>query len=473
MDAKFVTDVSDHFQCVVCHNVLKDPVLIVGCGHRLCRSCFEDIRDHATRNKTQLLCPHDRSEIDADKVVEDKAAARMIMDLMVKCQHSDEGCTWSGELRQLHEHVEKQCKVTEMKNFMKKMDENFRELERKNNEINEKFIQKDNRLEELKADLEKKDVSIKTVQRMLVEKDMELALLKYEVSSMKIDFLQIKNTISTDGGNDDGPNGSKKISKDEKEEQMKKEIVQKKDQEIAHLIHQLATVKNDLSQLRNSGENKKNSENLAGQQSNSTADDNKNKENVLGKRDANGKRVQRKQIPSCSSGGNSDTPACPPNCYHCSAIQSLQKHVMNVQEYVPGVQTTFIWNLKDFAHHKKLGGDTFSPKFYSDIGGHCCELAIDWCPDEQNIGLYFSISKNGIYLNDQIFANKVTFMVEDKFGKLYQHVVTKDYLVKNPFEFLPGESKSTEGYGAVKFLKYSQFKNFVVDDILKIKVCVE
>ena len=67
-DVRFVETVSDCFKCVICHFVLKDPVLFVECGHRLCRSCFNGIKDTATRNKLKLLCPLDRAEIDLEKV---------------------------------------------------------------------------------------------------------------------------------------------------------------------------------------------------------------------------------------------------------------------------------------------------------------------------------------------------------------------------------------------------------------------
>ena len=43
-DAVFVNEVTDHLKCVVCQMVLKDPVQIMGCGHRFCQKCFERIQ---------------------------------------------------------------------------------------------------------------------------------------------------------------------------------------------------------------------------------------------------------------------------------------------------------------------------------------------------------------------------------------------------------------------------------------------
>lgn len=42
-DFLFVNDVSDELICVVCHLVLKEPVQ---CGHRLCKSCFNQIKTY-------------------------------------------------------------------------------------------------------------------------------------------------------------------------------------------------------------------------------------------------------------------------------------------------------------------------------------------------------------------------------------------------------------------------------------------
>ena len=45
-DFLFVNDVSDELICVVCHLVLKEPVQLVQCGHRLCKSCFNQIKSY-------------------------------------------------------------------------------------------------------------------------------------------------------------------------------------------------------------------------------------------------------------------------------------------------------------------------------------------------------------------------------------------------------------------------------------------
>ena len=45
-DFLFVNDVSDELICVVCHLVLKELLQLVQCGHRLCKSCFHQIKTY-------------------------------------------------------------------------------------------------------------------------------------------------------------------------------------------------------------------------------------------------------------------------------------------------------------------------------------------------------------------------------------------------------------------------------------------
>ena len=42
-DYEFTSKVPEDWGCLVCHLTLKDPVQIVGCGHRLCGICIESL----------------------------------------------------------------------------------------------------------------------------------------------------------------------------------------------------------------------------------------------------------------------------------------------------------------------------------------------------------------------------------------------------------------------------------------------
>merc|ERR1711962_139425 len=152
MEANFMYDVADIYKCIVCHLALKEPVLIIECGHRLCKLCFENLCKYATEHNNPILCPHDRKEIDQEKVVDDKGVGRTVLGLQVYCDNKAEGCTWSGELRYLEDHVKKQCKVTTMKKFMDGIEKRLDEKDNAMKELQERLSLKDEEIQKLKED---------------------------------------------------------------------------------------------------------------------------------------------------------------------------------------------------------------------------------------------------------------------------------------------------------------------------------
>ena len=46
-ECDFVNEVPEDLVCVVCQLALKDPLQIADCGHRLCKTCFNQLKDHA------------------------------------------------------------------------------------------------------------------------------------------------------------------------------------------------------------------------------------------------------------------------------------------------------------------------------------------------------------------------------------------------------------------------------------------
>ena len=43
----FVSEVPEDLACVVCLHALKNPVQMADCGHRLCKTCFNQLKDDA------------------------------------------------------------------------------------------------------------------------------------------------------------------------------------------------------------------------------------------------------------------------------------------------------------------------------------------------------------------------------------------------------------------------------------------
>ena len=48
-DCDFINEVPEDLICSVCHFALKEPVQLEVCGHGMCRSCFNQLKDHAAR----------------------------------------------------------------------------------------------------------------------------------------------------------------------------------------------------------------------------------------------------------------------------------------------------------------------------------------------------------------------------------------------------------------------------------------
>ena len=94
-DAQFV-DLPDHLTCPICCTGLRAPQL-TRCGHRFCEPCLEVVR----RKDRSLACPVCREELTSNQVYPDNACKRDVLNLQVKCDQLEAGCTWIGDLRQL------------------------------------------------------------------------------------------------------------------------------------------------------------------------------------------------------------------------------------------------------------------------------------------------------------------------------------------------------------------------------------
>ncbi|XP_078342900.1 TNF receptor-associated factor 5-like isoform X1 [Oculina patagonica] len=96
-DYEFTSRVPEDRKCPVCRSTMKDPVQIVGCGHRLCKICME-----SWLRRPSPTCPVDRQPLSREKIFPDAACHREILDFTVKCPHF--GCSWTGELCAAEEH---------------------------------------------------------------------------------------------------------------------------------------------------------------------------------------------------------------------------------------------------------------------------------------------------------------------------------------------------------------------------------
>ena len=101
-DIEFINPPTYDYKCPICFELLKDAYQTTCCGNHICSSCTEQLK--CTPNVKCPRCRHDNFKIN-----EDKFFSRQLLNLQVHCYYHKEGCTWTGELRGLEQHVTTDC----------------------------------------------------------------------------------------------------------------------------------------------------------------------------------------------------------------------------------------------------------------------------------------------------------------------------------------------------------------------------
>ncbi len=99
-DCEFVEPPPEKYvqsECPVCLQIIREPHQVTCCGKKFCKACIEHIK--VTKN----LCPTCNEEEFSN--FPDKGVKQLLYDLKVHCSHQKDGCEWTGELRQLDEHL--------------------------------------------------------------------------------------------------------------------------------------------------------------------------------------------------------------------------------------------------------------------------------------------------------------------------------------------------------------------------------
>ena len=87
-----------HWECAICLLTLRQPYLVDCCGNHFCKACLDRINEE---NKTVCpLCKHEEF-----KSIPNKGLERQLNQRKVYCTHKKSGCGWTGELRQLDSHL--------------------------------------------------------------------------------------------------------------------------------------------------------------------------------------------------------------------------------------------------------------------------------------------------------------------------------------------------------------------------------
>ena len=100
-DERFETIVNQNFHCLICYNVLKDPVMCRRNEHHFCRGC---ITEHLRRNSHK--CPTCADELTVETLQEvPRMVKNYLNELSIRCDHYDRGCRELVQLQNLQRHV--------------------------------------------------------------------------------------------------------------------------------------------------------------------------------------------------------------------------------------------------------------------------------------------------------------------------------------------------------------------------------
>ena len=95
------------YECPLCKGVTKDPV-VDSCGHIFCKKCF------ILSFSENQMCP-----ISKVKLTTQPTNVLIITQILEKqklfCQNKKDGCQWKGSLRELEEHLSKDCEKQKIK----------------------------------------------------------------------------------------------------------------------------------------------------------------------------------------------------------------------------------------------------------------------------------------------------------------------------------------------------------------------
>ena len=191
---RFVTTISRNFLCLICFNVLKDPVLCPKNQHCFCRGC---ITKHLENSRK---CPTCADELTEETLTE---TPRMVKDylneLNIRCVYHDRGCEEIVQLQHLDQH-EDSCGFTPAvcRNQGCGAILNKRDLIHHESELCEYRTSKCHSCEEITktlADMEKRTERMETKQAN-VEKNMETKLMNLE-KNMETKLVNLVKNIDT------------------------------------------------------------------------------------------------------------------------------------------------------------------------------------------------------------------------------------------------------------------------------------
>ena len=96
-DCDFIDEPPNALVCPVCLLPCREPHILSCCGKKACRFCITRVR------QAEQPCPLCRTLEFATMI--DREVERQVLSLKVYCDNKQDGCGWTGELRQQESHL--------------------------------------------------------------------------------------------------------------------------------------------------------------------------------------------------------------------------------------------------------------------------------------------------------------------------------------------------------------------------------
>ena len=107
---QFVEEPPKDLKCSICLSVLRDPHLTSCCGNHYCETCINLIK---SESKPCPLC----QKANFNSML-DKSLCRKVNELCIHCPNAQEGCKWTGDLKDVQKHLDGQCEFVQVRCFL-------------------------------------------------------------------------------------------------------------------------------------------------------------------------------------------------------------------------------------------------------------------------------------------------------------------------------------------------------------------
>ena len=107
-------DIKIEYNCPVCFDLFADELTVpylTDCGHHLCGKCYARLLDTSKKEDTIPRCPTCNQPDKLNNARPDEHFQRLVNNLKVRCPDYEEWCEWVGDLKDLHDHHNRLCRI--------------------------------------------------------------------------------------------------------------------------------------------------------------------------------------------------------------------------------------------------------------------------------------------------------------------------------------------------------------------------